>query len=64
MLMTSYFVSRAVWTAQHGRIPLKDVIFTNQAVKAVAGESPVSSVEVLIGALARLFDVSAASFTY
>ena len=57
-------MSRAVWTAQHGRIPLKDVIFTNQAVKAVAGETPVSSVEVLIGALARLFNVPAATFTY
>ena len=59
-----YFVSRAVWTAQHGRIPLKDVIFTNQAVGQIPAESPVSSVEVLIGALARLFGVSAASFTY
>ena len=60
----AYFVSRAVWTAQHGRIPLKDVIFTNQAVKAVAGESPISSVEVLIGALARLFNMPAARVTY
>jgi hypothetical protein len=59
-----YFLSRAVWTAQHGRIPLKDVIFTNQAVKQIPAESPVSSIEVLIGALARLFGVSAASFTY
>jgi len=60
----TYFVSRAVWTAQHGRIPLKDVIFTNQAVNQIPAESPVSSVEVLIGALARLFGVPAASFTY
>jgi hypothetical protein len=60
----AYFVSRAVWTAQHGRIPLKDVIFTNQAVNQIPSESPLSSVEVLIGALARLFGVSAASFTY
>jgi Family of unknown function (DUF6077) len=60
----TYFVSRAVWTAQHGRIPLKDVIFTNQAANQIPAESPVSSVEVLIGALARLFGVSAASFTY
>jgi hypothetical protein len=59
-----YFLSRAVWTAQHGRIPLKDVIFTNQAVKQIPAESPVSSIEVLIGALARLFGVPAASFTY
>jgi len=60
----AYFVSRAVWTAQHGRIPLRDIIFTNQAVTQVPAESPVSSVEVLIGALARLFGVSGASFTY
>ena len=60
----AYFVSRAVWTAQHGRIPLKDIIFTNQAVNHVNAEAPISSVEVLIGALARLFGVPAASFTY
>jgi Family of unknown function (DUF6077) len=60
----AYFVSRAVWTAQHGRIPLKDVIFTDQAANQMSAESPVASVEVLIGALARLFGVSAASFTY
>ena len=59
-----YFVSRAVWTAQHGRITFKDIIFTNQAVNQINAESPISSVEVLIGALARLFGVSAASFTY
>jgi len=60
----AYFVSRAVWTAQHGRIPLKDIIFTHQAVNQISAETPVSSIEVLIGALARLFGVPAASFTY
>jgi Family of unknown function (DUF6077) len=60
----TYFVNRAVWTAQHGRIPLKDVIFTQQAVNHISAETPVSSIEGLIGALARLFGVQAASFTY
>jgi hypothetical protein len=60
----AYFVSRAVWAAQHGRIPLKDIIFTHQAVNQISAETPVSSIEVLIGALARLLGVPAASFTY
>lgn len=60
----AYFVSRSVWTAQHGRIPTGDVLFTNQGVWHIAGEPPVASIEVLNGALARLFGVSAGAFTY
>jgi hypothetical protein len=60
----AYFVSRSVWTAQHGRIPIDDVVFTNQAVRHIAGEPPVGSIEVLNGALARLLGVSAGTFTY
>lgn len=60
----AYFISRSVWTAEHGRIPVRDVLFTNQAVGAGNGEPPVASIEVLNGALARLLGVHAASFTY
>lgn len=60
----AYFISRSVWAAEHGRIPVRDILFTNQAVGAQAGEPPVASIEVLNGSLARLLGVHAASFTY
>lgn len=59
-----YYVSRSVWTAQHGYIPVRDVIFTNQAVKPITGELPISSIEVLNGALARSLGIPAAGFSY
>ncbi|MCW2902011.1 MAG: hypothetical protein JWO67_4276 [Streptosporangiaceae bacterium] len=57
----AYFVSRSVWTAEHGRIPFRDVMMTQGATPPTAGEPPVSSIEVLVGALARLCGVPAAS---
>jgi hypothetical protein len=60
----AYFVSRSVWIGVRGRIPLKDVIFTDQGVGHIAGEVPVSSIEAWNGALAHLFGVSGASFTW
>lgn len=60
----AYFVSRSVWIAARGRIPNKDVIFTDQGVGHVAGEVPISSVEALNGALAHLFGLSGASVTW
>ncbi|QKG18550.1 DUF6077 domain-containing protein [Actinomadura verrucosospora] len=60
----AYFVSRSVATAALGRIPFKDVIFTSGKTGPVAGEPPVSSIEVLAGALARIAGVPAASFVY
>lgn len=60
----AYFISRSVWTSEYGRIPVRDILFTNQAVGAQAGEPPVASIEVLTGSLARLLGVPAASLTY
>jgi hypothetical protein len=60
----AYFMSRSVWTAEHGRIPSGDVIFTPGSVGTVRGEPPIASVEVFNGALARLLGVSASSFTW
>jgi hypothetical protein len=58
------YMSRSVWTAEHGRIPVKDVIFTPGSVGTVGGETLISSVEVLNGALARVLGVPASSFTW
>jgi hypothetical protein len=59
-----YYVSRSVWTAQHGQIPVRDVIFTSQAIKPITGEVPISSIEVFNGALARVLGMPAAGFSY
>ncbi|MEV5830433.1 DUF6077 domain-containing protein [Spirillospora sp. NPDC052242] len=60
----AYFVSRSVATAETGRIPMNDVIFTRGTTGAIAGEPPVSSVEVFAGALARIVGVPGASFVW
>ncbi|MFA1550388.1 DUF6077 domain-containing protein [Actinomadura chokoriensis] len=60
----AYFVSRSVATAASGEIPVKDVIFTPGTSGPIAGEPPVSSIEVLAGAIARLFGIPAASFVW
>jgi uncharacterized protein DUF6077 len=59
-----YYVSRSVWTAQHGQIAVRDILFTNQVIKPISGEPPISSIEVLDGALARMLGIPAAAFTY
>jgi hypothetical protein len=60
----AFFVSRSVWVAENGRIPHDDVIFTQGTVGQMAGETPLASVEVLVGALARMLGVPAASLLW
>ncbi|MFF5262314.1 DUF6077 domain-containing protein [Actinomadura viridis] len=60
----AYFVSRSVATATGGRIPFQDVIFTGGTTGPIAGEPPVSSIEVLAGALARLVGMHPTSFLW
>lgn len=59
-----YYLSRSVWTAQHGHIPVRDILFTNQVIRPIAGEPPISSIEVLDGALARVLGIPAATVAY
>lgn len=59
-----YYLSRSVWTAQHGQIPVRDILFSNQVLRPVATEVPISSIEVLDGALARVLGIQASTFTY
>jgi hypothetical protein len=60
----AYFVSRSVATATEGRIPAHDVIFSTHTTGPIAGEPPVSSVEVLAGALARVVGMHPTSFLW
>jgi hypothetical protein len=61
----AYYVNLSTWIAEHGRIPLRDTMFGNQvAPTSYGGGIPVSSIEALIGALARLLDVRAGTMAY
>jgi hypothetical protein len=59
----AYYVNRSVWVAQHGRIPVGDVLFVEHG-PVMPGAAPVSSVEAFAGAVARVLHVNAASFVY
>ncbi|WP_460364314.1 DUF6077 domain-containing protein, partial [Actinocorallia lasiicapitis] len=59
-----FYVSRSVHTAETGLIPLRDVIFTQGGAGQIAGEPPVPSFEVLVGGLARAFEMPAQDFLW
>ena len=60
-----FYVNRATATAQLDRIPVRDVLVTNEKVLPASGVGlPVDSFSALQGALARLFHVAAPSVVY
>ena len=60
-----FYVNRATATAELGRIPVRDVVFTNEQVARSGGTGlPLDSFSALQGAVARLADVHAASIAY
>ncbi|MDU0312711.1 DUF6077 domain-containing protein [Phycicoccus sp. M110.8] len=61
-----FYVNKAVFVAETGRIPLRDTIYSNQALPALrgAGTAPVQSIEVLQGAVAHLFGLSGGTVVY
>jgi Family of unknown function (DUF6077) len=59
----AYYVHLSAWVAAHGDFPLRDTMFTDQALPAVI-YPPVASFEGLIGALAQLAGLQAATVTY
>jgi hypothetical protein len=61
----AYFVNLSTWVAERGHFPLHDTMISADLLPANAAHSPpVHSVEALIGALARVLDVEAGTFTY
>jgi hypothetical protein len=61
----AFYVNRATATADLNRIPVRDVLFTDQRLDPVQGTGlPVDSFAALHGALGRLVDVHAASIAY
>jgi hypothetical protein len=61
-----FYVNKAVWVAEHGTIPTRDTIYSDQVLPALrgAGTAPVQSIEVLQGALAHVFGLAGGSVVY
>jgi hypothetical protein len=61
-----FYVNKAVYVAETGRIPLRDTIYSDQVLPALrgAGTAPVQSIEVLQGAVAHLLGISAGTVVY
>ena len=61
----AFYVNRATATAQLDRIPVRDVLFTEERVAPVSGAGlPVDTFSALQGALANLLALEAPSVTY
>ncbi len=60
-----YYVNLSTWTAEHGHIPLGDTMYGPEVYPSTYGGGyPLTSVESLFGALARLVHLQAGTFTY
>jgi hypothetical protein len=60
-----YFVTLSTYMAQHGRVPLKDVIYSDQVFPTLTSHSPpIHSWEGAIGVVARLSGMSAPFVAY
>jgi hypothetical protein len=61
----AFYINRATATAQLNRIPVKDVLFTNEQVPPISGSGlPVDSLHALQGAVARFVGVQAPTVAY
>jgi hypothetical protein len=61
----AFYVNRATATAELNRIPVKDVLFTEERVPPISGAGlPLDTLHALQGALGRLVGVHAASVAY
>lgn len=62
----AFYVNRAQYVAENGRIPLRDVLFSPGTLPPLpgAGSTPVQSIEVLQGAIAHLMGLSAGTVCY
>jgi hypothetical protein len=58
-----YYVNLSQWVVDHGSFPLRDTIFSN-LVYPMSSWPPMASYDALVGVLARLVHVHAASVVY
>jgi hypothetical protein len=59
----AHYVHLAAWVAAHGEFPVRDVLFTDQALPAIFSP-PLSSFEALAGTLARGTGIAAPDLVY
>ncbi len=61
-----FYVNKAVFVAEHGTIPMRDTIYTDQVLPAIrgAGTVPVQSFEVFQGAVAHVLGISGGTVVY
>ena len=61
-----FYVNKAVFVAEHGTIPLRDTVYSDQVLPALrgAGTVPLQSVEVLQGAIAHLLGIAGGTVVY
>ena len=61
-----FYVNKAVYVAETGRIPLRYTIYSDQVLPALrgAGTASLQSIEVLQGAVAHLLGISAGTVVY
>jgi uncharacterized protein DUF6077 len=61
----TFYVNRAVGTAQLNRIPVRDIIFTDERIGPISGAGlPVDSFSALEGAVGRFVGIHGASVAY
>lgn len=58
-----YYVNLSQWVVDHGQFPLRDTIFSDE-IFPMASWPPVASYDALVGTIARLVGVQAASVVY
>lgn len=59
-----FYVGKSVWVAERDIVPLRDFLFTEQVAPPLSSQPPIASIEVLAGALGRVFGIHAASATW
>jgi hypothetical protein len=61
-----FYVNKAVFVAEHGSIPVRDTVYSDQALPAIrgAGSVPMQSLEVLQGAVGHVLGIRGADTAY
>ncbi len=61
-----FYVNKAVFVAEHGSIPVRDTIYSDQALPAIrgAGSVPMQSIEVLQGAVGHVLGIGGGDMAY
>ncbi|WP_434743521.1 DUF6077 domain-containing protein [Micromonospora sp. SH-82] len=56
-----FYVGKSVWVAERDSVPVRDFLFTEGVLPGLSTQPPISSIEVLAGALGRFLGIHAAN---